>query len=371
MRILICIYRDCESSGGSFRVAEVLVRSLLKQSIDVYVAVAYGDGARLQDFLGERCHLLGAAGRKDIRAWIRYRRLVSKLKPQIIHYVDGCAWMIAAAMGLGPKRIMHQHCRPDIGPNGQRRLGRIRWLAGSADKVIAISHGAGRQLAELCGVSPHKIAVVHNAIDGDYLTEKRQLDKSIKRLGMAARIVPDKGFEDALTLLQILPDHFRLTIAGSGPALPELRQLANERDLSDRVEWLGLLPDISRFYTGIDYYLFMSWYEGFGLSVAEAMASGVPVVGLLGDGEIAEAEYPLVTSGNSRLVPRSCRAAFGIETADRVFLELRKEILHLDENPAEREETVRIAKRWVQKKFTSSIYSEKILNVYRTTLGHL
>ena len=336
MKVLLVVYRDNERAGGSVRVAEVLANALLKLGVDLHVVVAYGDGGRLSGMLGERCLLMHASSRNDFLAWWRYRCLLKVLNPDVVHYVDTVGWMTLAGAGSHSTRIMHQHFRPDVGPDGFKRFRGIRWFSSAADQVIAISAGAGRQLIEKCGIPPTKVSVVHNAVDPAYLVAGEiSTDRLVKApgeriLGMAVRVVEDKGIEDAFSLLKKLPPNYSLAIAGDGPAKARLENLAVEMGLTARTRWLGSVSDIRSFYAGIDYYLFMSWYEGFGLSVAEAMFSRKPVVGLLGDGEITEPEYPLVNKTNSLLIERSTPGAFKPELEPQVIRFLAKAILNLD-----------------------------------------
>ncbi len=370
IKVFLLIYRDDERSGGSLRVAEVLANSIIKLNVEVYVVVAYGGGGRLKAIFGDRCILMKASGPKDFKAWLDYRKLVMNLSPHLIHYIDTVGWMVFAALGLKPKRVMHQHFRPDVGPNGYKRLKWIKLFNRNADKVVAISHGAGRQLVEKCAISSSKVEVLHNAVDFDYLKsegKKRDLNKCI--LGMAVRVVEDKGIEDALNLIKILPIRYELVVAGDGPALSNLKQKAKDIGVFNRVRWCGSVADISSFYSGIDFYLFMSWYEGFGLSVAEAMGAGKPVVGFLGDGEIAESEFPLVTSENAILVPRSSPCKFGLETDENTFLKLRDEILKLDTNQEMQAKYVRNGYDWVRTRFSSDLYAKKMLEIYKRALG--
>ncbi|TLS66743.1 glycosyltransferase family 4 protein [Mariprofundus erugo] len=370
MKLLICIYKDDERAGGSVRVAEVLIRSMRKSGVDVHLAVAYGGGGRLQRLVGNNCHFLHASGPRDIPAWFAYRSLVRIINPDIIHYIDDVAWMILGGIGITRKRIMHQHFRPNIGVDGDKRLKRIRLLCGTADKVVAISHGAAKQLIEKCQVRPDKVEVVHNAVNFDYLCLPPPMASSDKCvLGMAVRVVEDKGVEDALNLLGLLPQRYELAIAGDGPARTALRLRAFELGVGDRVRWLGSVEDISGFYAKIDFYLFMSWYEGFGLSVAEAMACGKPVVGLLGDGEISEAEYPLVTVDNSVLVERSEPTSFSLEQSWEVFVALRDAILQLESDVTQQEKQAKAAFNWVNERFSSEVFSQKMLEVYRHALS--
>lgn len=375
MKILLVVYRDNERVGGSLRVAEILASSLLSEGVDVYVVCAYGDSGRLKAELGDRCILMNSGGRKDFRAWLRYRNFVKRLSPDIVHYVDCVGWMTLAGIGLKPKRIVHQHSRPDVGPGGHKRFRNIRWLSGTADRVIAISEGAGRQLVEKCGVEKEKVSVIYNAVNPDYLkisqssSGDRNTTASDERvLGMAIRVVEDKGVEDALKLLQYLPNNYVLSIAGDGPAREKLKACALELGVSDRLRWLGSVSDIAEFYKNIDYYLFMSWYEGFGLSVAEAMFCQKPVVGLLGDGEIAEPEYPLVNTENSLLINRSDPGSFKSEVKGEIIELLAKALLMLDENSTARKSMVMNAFDWVNERFTSQVQLKMVLKAYRKTI---
>lgn len=365
MRVLICIYQDSEKSGGSVRVGEVLIRSLAGQQVDLHVVSAYGGAGRIAALVGGKFHFMRARNRRDLNGWLCYRRLLSRLKPDVVHYMDPVGWMVVAGFGLTRKRVMHQHWRPGIGVSASRLFRISMRLFATADRVVAISNGAGRELARIYGVSAGKIAVIHNAIDYGYLATKQKLPEPAKRLGMAIRVVEDKGVGEALHLLSMLPANFTLSVAGEGPALALLQAEAELKGLAGRVEWLGSVSDIAAFYSRIDYYLFMSWYEGFGLSVAEAMACGKPVVGLLGDGEIAEPEYPLVTPDNSMLVTRSSPGKFGAETDKATFERLRDVILLLDRDEAMRNRLVSNAAAWIKERFSAPRYGVQICELYK------
>jgi alpha-1,3-rhamnosyl/mannosyltransferase len=72
-----------------------------------------------------------------------------------------------------------------------------------------------------------------------------------------------------------------LVIAGHWDArYPEARRLAEERGLTGRVRFLGPVAevDLPALYGGAELLAFPSLYEGFGLPVLEAMASGSPVL---------------------------------------------------------------------------------------------
>jgi glycosyltransferase involved in cell wall biosynthesis len=72
----------------------------------------------------------------------------------------------------------------------------------------------------------------------------------------------------------------RLALAGDGPMRPALETLCRELRLGDSVEFLGYRADLPDVLAECHVCWHVSRSEGFGLAVAEAMASGLPVVGM-------------------------------------------------------------------------------------------
>jgi glycosyltransferase involved in cell wall biosynthesis len=96
----------------------------------------------------------------------------------------------------------------------------------------------------------------------------------------AGRLDGFKGASFAIRTMALLPD-WRLVIAGDGPAADRLRRLVHELGLADRVEFLGQVPrdDLLELMQGrADLLLFPSLHEEAGFAVAEAVATGIPVV---------------------------------------------------------------------------------------------
>jgi phosphatidylinositol alpha-1,6-mannosyltransferase len=103
-----------------------------------------------------------------------------------------------------------------------------------------------------------------------------------------ARLARHKGVDTALTALSRLRDRFadlRYAVVGTGEELESLEALAGRLGVGDRVRFLTEVPDrdLPAIYNCAEVYLGVSRLmeqrvEGFGISIAEASACGIPVV---------------------------------------------------------------------------------------------
>jgi glycosyltransferase involved in cell wall biosynthesis len=105
------------------------------------------------------------------------------------------------------------------------------------------------------------------------------------RFGSCSRLSPIKGLDIAMRALDDVrrsapPFDFEYVIAGAGPQEGDLLRLAHELGLSDRVHLLGWVDpaDLPTFYRNLDVFLHPARSEPFGVSVVEAMSSGLPVI---------------------------------------------------------------------------------------------
>jgi glycosyltransferase involved in cell wall biosynthesis len=91
------------------------------------------------------------------------------------------------------------------------------------------------------------------------------------------RLHDQKDYGTLLSALRSVPDA-QIDIAGQGPLLASLIELARKLGVNDRVNFLGLSKNLPELLPKYDGFVLSSAWEGFGLVVAEAMACGLPVV---------------------------------------------------------------------------------------------
>ncbi len=79
---------------------------------------------------------------------------------------------------------------------------------------------------------------------------------------------------------------FEVTLLGDGPTKNELVDLVEERQLTDHINFKGIVDDVQKYLWSSNVYLHTANYEPFGLVFLEAMAAGLPCVTLNGKGNV-------------------------------------------------------------------------------------
>jgi len=128
------------------------------------------------------------------------------------------------------------------------------------------------------------ITIITNAVDSDRLKPTRSRDDVRASLGLKAsdvavlflaRLSEEKRPLRAVEAARKLPDGFVLLLAGDGPQAESVAKAAYG---NPRVRLLGKRDDVGDVLSASDLSVSLSRTEGFGLSIAEAMLAGVPMV---------------------------------------------------------------------------------------------
>lgn len=151
-----------------------------------------------------------------------------------------------------------------------------------AKVVVAVSKNVAKDLLDI-GVPSTSIRVIANGVD---LQEFTPGDGDRKKLGLPENVTlalfagdirtPRKNLDTVLHALVDVPE-LHLAVVGSTEGSPYL-QLATQLGLGERVHFLGYRRDVSKIMQAVNFLVFPSRYETFGLVVIEAMASGLPVI---------------------------------------------------------------------------------------------
>jgi glycosyltransferase involved in cell wall biosynthesis len=149
-----------------------------------------------------------------------------------------------------------------------------------ADRVLAVSEQTKRDLIERYRIDDDKVVVTPNGVDEAFRPAGPARDGRPYLLFVGA-LQPRKDPLAAIEALSLADSELGLVMVGPDKgAAAEARRAVARLGLSSRVEFAGHVekPDLAALYRGAEALVFPSRYEGFGLPVLEAMASGTPVV---------------------------------------------------------------------------------------------
>ena len=148
-------------------------------------------------------------------------------------------------------------------------------------KVFAISNSVKQYLWEQCKIAA---TVIENGIIPEKF-EKRQykplvLDRPVKIVMVGRLMTEIKGQDILIKAFPLLKGCVSLDIIGEGPDRETLQRLVDELSLNDKVCFLGskTQQELYKQLKDYDIYVMASNVEGFGLTVAEAMAAKLPVI---------------------------------------------------------------------------------------------
>ena len=155
------------------------------------------------------------------------------------------------------------------------------------DAVTAVSCTAARPWLEAGIVRDENLAIIPNGVDTDRwkrdedvrAAKRKELGLSNEFLWLAVgRLEPVKNHTTLLRAFAKIASKTRLVIAGAGPLHAELRSLALELGLRDRVSFPGFQSDVCRWMQAADGFVLCSSWEGLPITLLEAGACELPAV---------------------------------------------------------------------------------------------
>ena len=170
----------------------------------------------------------------------------------------------------------------------------IRRSLARGDRVIAGSQNTKSDLLQHFDVDEQKIEVVYYGVSERFrqrLEDGERRDK-LAELGITSPYVlfvgnpkPHKNLDNVVRAYAKARDLGEVNeqlvcVGGHGPETVRVKERAKQLGIAEHVHFTGRLADryLPAVYQGAKLFVYPTLYEGFGLPVIEAMASGVPVI---------------------------------------------------------------------------------------------
>ncbi|MBI9075444.1 MAG: glycosyltransferase family 4 protein [Desulfatibacillum sp.] len=197
----------------------------------------------------------------------------------------------------------------------------FRMTALAADGVVTVSGFSKGQIVQILEIPGNKVSVIPGACDPVFFQQRQKKENGKPIILAGASALPHKNLEGLLRAYQIFANHERkntpLVITHTHGTDKEIMDRAHQMGLGGRVTTTGRISDqeLAFLYQRAAVFVCPSVYEGFGLPVLEAMASGAPVI------SSQAASLPEVAGGSALLVdprnPAQIAGAMGLVLEDQ------------------------------------------------------
>ena len=227
---------------------------------------------------------------------LRLRSYVLRERIQVIHSTDrprDAVYAVVLAMLTGAKAVVHVHVAWSEWYSAP-----AKWGVRNADGVFSISRFVTRTIIDT-GTPASRVHTILNCvdpsgwdpkIDGGAIRREFAIPADAPLLASVSRLFAQKGQRELLRALALVKreiPNVRLLIVGAdalavhgGSFTAELKALARELGVEDRVIFTGGRSDVPDIMAACDVFTMPSFEEPFGLVFLEAMAMQRPVVSL-------------------------------------------------------------------------------------------
>jgi glycosyltransferase involved in cell wall biosynthesis len=290
---------------GSGQYVRRLLHHLVKVAPELQLTLILPPGVNLVNDLPENVSLLTTSGPggdigKVIFEQRTYPRMVAQVQADIAHVpywgapLTSPARLVTSVLDVIPLVI------PEYSLSFQARLytSLVSATARGSAHVITLSEASKRDITEYLHIPPDDITVTYLAADSAFhprmgaehdpaMREKYHLPDDFV-LGIGGFDLR-KQFDQLLLaytyVVQAEDANYPLVLAGhepewGTPMFPDLRKYAEDLGISEHIRWIGPVDEADKpsLYRLARVFVFPSRYEGFGLPLLEAMASGTPAV---------------------------------------------------------------------------------------------
>lgn len=232
----------------------------------------------------------------------RMRKLLAKHRPEVFHlhmgpFVSPYPWLARLA---GVRKVyLTDHFSHPAGfvPMPYRWWKRlaVRAINGPLTEAICVSQYNRQCMIAKQGLPAERVSCLYNGIDlarakaglvhGKAFRLRHGIPADRVMILQVSWLIPEKGVDDLVRAMQLVVQrnaNTHLVLAGDGPLRGELESLARSLGIAGHVSFTGVVGDplAEGLFAAADVCCQVSqWEEAFGLAIAEAMATGRPMIG--------------------------------------------------------------------------------------------
>ena len=248
-------------------------------------------------------------------------------------------------------------------PSGSFQL---KHLVKKMDYLVATNKMSGREFIEI-GYPESRIVYIPNGVK--ITSEGKGTYTSVRTVLTSARLSREKGMDILIKAWAHVVEHekfLKLVILGDGPLASELRNLSKDLNLTDSVDFRGMVQDVSSYLNEADLFVLPSKTEGVSNALLEAMNQGIPCIatdvggnpealGKRDSKEVSVGQYALATNG-VLVYPGDVE---GLSSA----------ILYLIRERGVREEMGRKGRQYIRENYSIDLIADRYIELYQHMLS--
>jgi glycosyltransferase involved in cell wall biosynthesis len=287
--------------GGSERLVHSLALRLDRTRFNPSVAWLYGDEA-LKEFqdLQVPLHYVPKIKRVDFSAMRKLARIIESESIDVVnaqHFMPAIYAYYGCKLASKKALVFTAHSRWELEAIAWKWRVAGGYLLRRIDASVGVSSDVCSAIQSVFKTNGSQTVTIENGVDTDLFGQEKDVHDLRGSLGLTDRdvvigIVGNlKNVKNHRLLLQAFAkvieelDNVKLLIVGRGSmgesddTEDDLRVFVKNRGLADRVSFLGYRTNISELLQVMDVFCLTSLREGLPISLMEAMAAGLPVVG--------------------------------------------------------------------------------------------
>ena len=282
-----------DAGGAELQLAMILRRT--RHESDVVTLYNPGPVADMITAQGTTVRNIGMQRNTELPALMRLRKLIKDGQYDVVHahlYRAQIYARPAARLAGTPVVLTTEHSIGETHIERRKMTRGVRALYLSSemfsDATIAVSDIVKDRLVRW-GVRPGKVTIIPNGVDTDELGFDAEARERVRAqfgispqtyvIGALGRLDPNKRVDLTMeAAAPMLGEKCKILVIGRGEDQPRLEAAAKRLGVTEHVIFGGYQSDTTAMLAAFDLYVAASLQETFGLSVLEALASGLPVL---------------------------------------------------------------------------------------------